>query len=132
MPTTGAINPSKAQVQKPRGAQGYNARQGHKSRTPKKETPIPPSNPKLSSKGFTPLYKCNTHHHKPSGAAPEITFRVKVEFLPSSVGHGTECRRKIFWYCTGLIMRYLGEEPKEGKRKVLGDLGRNKCRKIEG
>ena len=38
----------------------------------------------------------------------------------------------IFWDCTDLIIGYLGKETKEGKGKDLGDLGRNKCTKIEG
>ena len=126
--------PIKGVCPQARGVQGYNAKQGPKSKTPKKQTPClrPPPDPKLSTKAFTPLYRCDTHHHKPSGAAFGITFWTKGEFLPSSVGHVIERRGKAFWDCTGLIMGYLGDQPKEGKGKDLGDLGRSKCRKIEG
>lgn len=42
------------------------------------------------------------------------------------------CKGSIFWYCTRLMMRYLGEKTKAVNGRDLGGLGENKHGKTEG
>ena len=51
--------------------------------------------------------------------------------LPGGMGHITGCRGRVFWDCTRFIMGGLAEEPKTGKERDRGSLGRKQCGKIE-
>lgn len=46
------------------------------------------------------------------------------------VGHIMGCRR-VYWNCTGLLLEHSGEEPKVEKRRDLGNLRRNVCKKLK-
>lgn len=46
------------------------------------------------------------------------------------VDHIMGCRR-VYWNCTGLLLKHLEEEPKVEKRRDLGNLGRNVCKKLK-
>ena len=72
-----------------------------------------------------------TYHIESSGAALQITFQTKGGCC-LGMRHIMGCRRKSVWDRTGLIMGCLGEEPKAGQGRGLGDLGRNKSGKREG
>lgn len=64
---------------------------------------------------------------KLSGAAFKQRGVAAYEHLGLLMG----CKGSAFWYCRRLMMRWLGEEPKAGKGRVLGDFGWNNHGKTE-
>lgn len=67
---------------------------------------------------------------KSSGATLRITCQTK-HGMSKGVGHIMECRGREVHGCRELLMGYLGEEQKAGKGRGLGDLGKNKWRKMK-
>lgn len=101
VPCEAAPNPFPGAGPSPQPQRSTGAQVGTQTKDPEKGAPSP---------GQSPQSLCPVSRHTKGVAA-----------------HSVGCRGKPVWDPTGLPMRCLGEEPKVGQGRSLGDLGRNKC-----